>query len=303
MIRRMLPVLLLVLIALRGSALAGAPDDLTPTVTQAKKDFAAALKSAETAFNAGTTTQVKGLAKGSVSRPLAAATYQTAILTFVTTVAKAANDATNTVETAATAAMNDAVDDSLRGTIVGDLGSLDLFQDYMQTQIEGAHRYAAARIAKFCAALAKGSNHTRMNVALPGWTYERHAAPSLPTTLTPLGPSSDVITMWVGISTRLDDGTVKLAFAGTAPKSSDGNFGIYLSGGGETRAIGKLSDGGIPVKDDRTWTLATTLYTPNVDNPVTPGNRIVHYGVEPFDGGLAGRQPGKFMVGGVIGIE
>src|SRR5215831_11239740 len=73
MIRRLLPVLTLVLIAWRGSALAGQPDDLTSVVTQAKKDFIAAVKSAETAFNAGTTTQVKGLAKGTISRPLAAA--------------------------------------------------------------------------------------------------------------------------------------------------------------------------------------------------------------------------------------
>jgi hypothetical protein len=304
MIRRLLPVLVLVVIALRGSALAaGKPDDVTPAVNQAKKDFSAAVKTAETAFNAGSSSLVRGLAKGTTTRSGAAALHQAAILAFATTVAKAANDATNAVETAATQAMNDAVDDSLRGAIVGDGGSLDQFAEYMQTQLENARRYAVPRVNRVTAAIAKGSNHTRMNVSLPAWSFDRRAAPSLGTPLAPLDPIADVITMWVGISTRLDDGSVKVAFAGTAPKSSDGNFGIYLSGGGETRAVGKLSDGGVPVTNDRTWTLSATLYTPNAGNPVNPGNRVVQYGVEPFDGGLAGRQPGRFLFGGVIGIE
>jgi hypothetical protein len=308
--RRFLSVLVLVLIALRGSALAGAkPDDVTPATNQAKKDFAAALKNAETAFNAGASNLVRSLARGAMTRAAAAASHQAALLTFATTVAKAANDASNAVEAAATEAMNEAVDDSLRGTIVGDAGSLDQFSEFMQTQLESARRYAALRAGKVTAAIAKGSNHSRMNVQLPAWSFDRRAAPALNGALATLGPSADVITMWVGIATRFDDGSVTVAFAGTAPKSSDGNFGIYLvgknvSGGGDVRAIGKLSDGGIPVTNDRTWTLTATLYQPNVGTPVDPGNRIVHFGVEPFDPGPpAGRQPNRFMVGGVIGIE
>jgi hypothetical protein len=143
-----------------------------------------------------------------------------------------------------------------------------------------------------------------MNVVIPSWPFVHRAVPALGGSPTPLGPSTDSIVMLVGISTRLEDGTVTVAFAGAAPKTSDGNFGIYLVASGDVRAIGKLSDGGIPVTDDNTWTLSATLYSPaGGGNPVNPGNRIVSYGVDPFDGGLAGRQPNRFMSGGVLGIE
>jgi hypothetical protein len=303
MIRRLLPALFLVLVALSGPALAGGRTDLvTPDANQVKKDYAAALKTAQTAFNTGASTVTRGLARG-MTRANAASTYRAVILAYVNAVTKASNDAAKAIETAADDVMEDEVSDRLEGAIAGDGGSLDSFSDYAQTQLDKARAYAVVRVRKVTAAINKGSARPKMNVVIPSWPFVHRAVPALGASPSPIGPNTDPIVMFVGISTRLEDGTVTVAFAGTAPKTADGNFGIYLVASGDVRAIGKLSDGGIPVTDDHTWALIATLYMPNVGNPVSPGNRIVSYGVDPFDAGLAGRQPNRFMTGGVIGIE
>jgi hypothetical protein len=304
MLRGFLTALFLVVLALPGSAFAGKPDLVTPAANVAKKDFAVAMKAAQTAFNNGTAAVTRDLARGATTRAGAATTYRSVILTYVQSVAKASHEASLAVEAAANAAMTAEADDRLVGAVAGDGGTLDTFGDYVQTQLEKARAYAIVRVRKVTAAINKGSPRPKMNVVIPSWPFVHRAVPTLGVAPLPLGPSTDSIVMLVGISTRLEDGSVIVAFAGTAPKSSDGNFGIYLVGQADVRAIGKLSDGGIPVTDDHTWSLTATLYTPNVGNPVNPGNRIVTYGVDPFDAGPpAGRQPNRFMSGGVIGIE
>jgi len=305
MFRRFLPALVLIPLAFHGAASAAQKDDVAPAFAQAKKDFTAALKSAELAFNNGTNAAVKSLAKGT-TRPSASATYQGVVVTFATSMAKAANDATKAIEAAATSAMTAAPDDSLQGALQGDGGSVDQLAEFVELNLENARRYAATRMKKFTAAFAKGSNHARMNIVLPPWPYERHAAPALNAALTPLDAGNVVggIVLWAAIATRLDDGTVTVAFAGTAPKNYDGNFGIYLVAGSDVKAIGKLSAGGIPVTDDRTWTLTATLNNPALGEAVNPGNRFVQYGIDPIDQGPpAGRQPTRFMLGGVVGVE
>ncbi len=299
MLRRILPAALLVLALLRGDAFASKPDAVAASAATAKTAFAAAIKSAETSFNSGTTSLVKALAKGATSRPAAVATYQLAVLTYANAVAKAADDAASAIETGATNAMTVAIDDSLQGAIVGDGGSLDTFSEYVESSLVAARAYALVRIKKFTKAVAAGSARTSMNVTLPAWTFERRAAPALNTPASPIGPTTDVIRMMVGIATRLDNGAVTVAFAGTAPKTSDGKFGVYLVAANDVRAVGKISNGGVAVTDSRTWSLTATLNDPTAGEAVNPGNRVVEFGVNPD----AFQEPQQFIVGGVVGVE
>jgi hypothetical protein len=79
---------------------------------------------------------------------------------------------------------------------------------------------------------------------------------------------------------------------------------VRLAAGTHVSAVGSyLSAGGMPVSLDGTWSATVKLNDPQQGEAEDAGNRIVEFGVEPFDAGPpAGRQPGRFVHAGVIGV-
>lgn len=301
MIRRAFPILVLALLALGvPSADAKGRDPVAAAAAGARAQFAAGVRDAEGILASATANLTKALVTGAKSPEEAVNGFSAAFSFFVVTVKKHTDAASASMATGASQAIVTEQDPALRGALAGDGGALDAFSEAMQSALDATRRRAIARARKFARSLASVSVRARLNVNLPPWTFEPRAAPAAPTAL---APADDGIRLLSSLATRLDDGKVIVAVAGRAPKSASGNFDVRLVAGTDVSALGSfLSAGGVTVPDDGTWSALVTLNDPAQGEGEPQGNRVIQFGVDPFDGGLAGRQPGRYAHGGVIGV-
>jgi hypothetical protein len=301
MIRRFLSVLVAVLVAATAhDASARTRGPVADASSAARAAFAKSVHDAEAILASATANLKAALAEGSKTPQEAALGYGVAFTYFTGTVKKAADTASVSFATDVSAAIVAANGADVSGSLAGSGGGLDAFSDAMQSSLDAARGRALARARAFAARLAKSGVRTQMTVSLPPWTFERRAAPAAPSAF---APADDSIRLLAVIVAKLDDGTVVVAASGRAPRSLDGAFDVRLAAAAHVSAVGSLlSAGGMPVTLDGTWSATLKLNDPTQGQSEPPGNRIVEFGVDPFDGGLAGRQPGRYLQGGVIGV-
>lgn len=303
MIRRAIPVVL----ALAAFSAPGVPsvsakgrDPVAAAAADARAQFAAGVRDAEGVLASATANLTKALVTGAKTPEAAVNGYCAAFSYFVVTVEQHADAASASMAAGASQALVTENDPALRGALAGDGGALDSFSEAMQKSLDAIRRRAIARARKFGKSLATATVRSRMNVSLPPWTFELRAAPAAPAALP---AADDAIRLLSALATRLDDGKVIVAVAGRAPKSASGNFDVRLVAGTDVSALGPLlSAGGVTVPDAGTWSALVTLNDPGQGEGEPQGNRVIEFGVDPFDGGLAGRQPARYAQGGVIGI-
>ena len=301
MIRRTVAVLFAVVLALTGpSADAKASDPAAEPSQRARATFSTGLRDAESVLASATANLAKALRAGTKTPEAVARDYGAAFVYFAGRVKKLTDEASSTVAAGVSEAIVDASDPSLRGALAGDGGGLDAFVDSMQSSLDAARGRALRSARRFAKTLTAGTSRAQMNVVLPSWTFERWPAPSLPGAVP---PASDSIRVLAAVSALLDDGHVVVSIGGRAPPSVSGNFDVRLNASLGSVGVGPLlSAGGVPVPSDGTWSVVATLNDPNAGEAVAPGNRVIAFGVDPYDGGLAGRQPGRLVHGGVIGL-
>ena len=69
------------------------------------------------------------------------------------------------------------------------------------------------------------------------------------------------------------------------------------------RALGTfLSERGMDVTPDGTWSFTGEVGNPFIGDGLDEGNRQIHFGVDPFDPGLGGPQPSRLVHDGLISI-
>jgi hypothetical protein len=301
MIRRFLIVLAATLVAVAGSdASAKSAGAVATASSRARAAFAKSVRDAEGILASAQANLTSALAAGTTPQPDAAVAYGAAFTYFAGAVKKAADQASDAFASDVSAALVAANGDAVPGALAGSGGAGDAFSDAMQASLDAARRRALGRARKFAAALAKNGVRARMTVSLPPWTFEPRAAPAAPAAF---APADDTIRLLAVIAARLDDGTVVVAAGGRAPRSANGDFDVRAAAGTHISAVGSfLSAGGMPVALDGTWSASVKLNDPTQGESEPSGNRIVEFGVDPFDGGLAGRQPGRYVQGGVIGV-
>lgn len=305
MLRRSLTFVLVACAALSvadGSAFAGKGGGaVSNATTAARAAFVRGVADAERVLATATANIAGGLRAGTTTPVDAAAGFEAAFTYFVGVVKKEADDASSALAADLSRAMVDADDEVLAGTQSGDGGALDRFADAMQASLDAARRRALARARRFARTLAhEGTSRQTMTVSLPAWTFERRIAPSVPAAL---APEDDGIALLAVLAARLDDGTVVVGVGGRAAPALSGQFDVRLIGASGVLAVGPLlSAGGINVSGDGMWSAVSVLNDPQQGEAVDAGNRIVVFGVEPFDGGIAGMQPGRHQHAGVIGI-
>jgi hypothetical protein len=301
MIRRAFPVLAVALLALGlPSVSAKGRDPVAAAAAGARAQFAADVRDAEGILAAATANLTQALVSGAKTPEEAANGFSAAFSFFVVTVKRRADAASASMATGASQAIVTENDPALRGALAGDGGALDDFSEAMQSSLDATRRRAIGRARKFGKSLASATVRSRLGVSLPPWTFEPRIAPAAPAAL---AAADDGIRLLSALATRLDDGKVIVAVAGRAPKSASGDFDVRLVAGADVSALGPfLSAGGVTVPDDGTWSALVTLNDPGQGEGEAQGNRMIHFGVDPFDGGLAGRQPGRYAHGGVIGI-
>jgi hypothetical protein len=305
MLRRCLPAALAVcaaLFACDSAAFAG--KDGGPAVRAAalaRAAFGDGLADAERVLASATATLAGGLRAGTTSPRDAATGYLAAFTFFAGAVKKHADAASAALADYLSAAMVSEGDPALAGALSGDGGALDRFADSMQTSLDAARRRALARARRFAKALARaGTERQRMTVSLPAWTFAHRVAPAVPSSVEPLDDAPALLAV---LAARLNDGTVIVGAAGRAAPALSGKFDVRLVGAAGVVAVGPfLSAGGMTVPPDGTWAAVSVLNDPQEGEGIDAGNRAVAFGVDPFDGGLAGRQPARYQHAGVIGV-
>lgn len=270
-------------------------------VSEARAAFGDGLADAERILASATTAITGGLRAGTTSPRDAATAYLAAFTFFAGSVKKHADEASAALADDLSAAMASASDDALAGALTGDGGALDRFADSMQASLDAARRRALARARRFGKALTRaGTSRQRLTVVLPPWTFADRVAPAVPSAV---APEDDAPALLAVVAARLDDGTVIVGAGGRAAPALSGKFDVRLVGAASVEFVGpSLSDIGMTVSNDGTWSAVSVLNDPTQGEAVDAGNRVVAFGVEPVVGGLGGRQPARYQHAGVIGI-
>jgi hypothetical protein len=301
MIRRFLSAAALLLAAFAArDASAKAGGLVAAASSRARAAFAKSVSDAEGILATATSNLTSALADGSKTQLDAALAYGAAFTYFTGSVKKAADAASDSFAADVSAALVAASGADVPGSLAGSGGGLDAFGDAMQASLDAVRRRAIAKAHRFGAALARHAVRTELTVSLPPWTFEPRAVPAVPSAL---APADDTIRLLAAIAARLEDGSVVVAASGRAPRSADGKFDVRLFTGTQVSAVGSLlSAGGMAVTLDGTWSATERLNDPTQGEAEPSGNRLVEFGVDPYDAGLAGRQPGRYLQGGVIGV-
>ena len=304
MLRRTLPVLFLACAAVLvppTPVLAGKGEAVAAATASARAAFAKGVADAERVLATATANYSSGLRAGTTTPEDAATGFASAFTFFAGAVKTEADDASAAAAAGLSQAMIDEDDPTLAGTMSGDGGALDKFADSMQASLDAVRKRALARARRFAKALSRaGTSRQQMTVSLPPWTFSQRVAPAVPTALQ---PADDGLALLAVVAARLDDGTVIVGAAGRAAPALSAKFDVRLAAASSVVGVGPLlSAGGITVTPDGTWSSVVALNDPQQGEAVDAGNRIVAFGVEPYDAGAAGQQPRRYQHAGVIGI-
>ena len=276
---------------------ADARDALTSSFKSIRKDYKQDTKDATATFNTAVKNLEKGLSAGSAEN--SAAAFGEA-LAFYTAQLKIAGDAAaDAFANDVAAAMLSANDDDLKGGVSGDGGSADKFAEAIRADLQKLRAKARKRSLKFAKAIEKTGARVRMRVAFEAWPFQSRPAADGDGAF-PVRPEAPAL--WGAVATRLTDGRVIISAFGSADASLDGQFDVRLEGT-LVRALGTfLSERGMDVTPDGTWSFTGEVGNPFIGDGLDEGNRQIHFGVDPFDPGLGGPQPSRLVHGGLISI-
>lgn len=279
---------------------ADAADPVASAASRALAGLRSSLRSADGLHARAVRDLTVALRRGTSTPREAFDTHASALALLSQRAAVAADTAASAFLDDVTSAMAAAADESLRGAVPGAGGALETFAVAVRRDLERVRARADARLRAFGRTFTNaGGGATEFRARLPVWDFDLAAAPSATGTL----PAPDAAPSVRTISAaRLPDGRLVVAAAGTSGASYSGLFDLRMRGAALVVIPPKLSEGGIDVAETGTWSVAAELGDPFAGNVPPPGNRVLQFGTEPFDGGLAGRQPGRLVAAGVFGL-
>jgi hypothetical protein len=251
-----------------------------------------ALREDRVVFEKATRKLTLDLASSRVGAEIAAAEHQSSLAFFLSKV-----DAT--VDLAAAEFVDDVAvlmdAEVTKGANPGDGGATDRFVEGVRGELTRLRARTQARARSFARAFVKyGRGNTSMNTVLPSWSFDLPAAPA------PGGPiaSEDApLELRLITAARLPDGSLVVTAAGNADRSYGGKFDLRIRSSLTEELIGDpLSEGGLTVGATGYWSVATELGDPFRGDVPQPGNRVLHFGVEPSpDIPPAGVQPQRLL--------
>ncbi|MCE9638346.1 MAG: hypothetical protein K8T90_21805 [Planctomycetes bacterium] len=284
-----------------ASAAPAAKDELAVASGRRLATLRASLRADTAIFAGAVRSTLADLRAGRTTDAAAAATYASA-LTFLIRKADTATD------TAAGGFLADVVDALLgdpAGVLAGDGRSIDGFVAGVRSELGRARAAAAGKSRLFARSFVRTAGGTSgMTTVLPDWVFDLPGAPT-PTGIVAIG--DEPVRLRMITAARLPDGRLIVSACGTAGPAFDGAFDLRLRGAAVDVIPSALSAGGIPVSSSGngtggTWSVAAELGDPFHGNVPIRGNRVVQFGTEPFDGGPAGRQPGRLVFATVLGV-
>jgi hypothetical protein len=185
------------------------------------------------------------------------------------------------------------------GANPGDGGSLDQFTESVRAELSRLRGRVMVRARSFTKSFTHyGRGTTAMNALVPPWTFE---LPGVPTPGGVVSSLDEPPRLRLMCAARLADGRLLVTAAGTADRNYGGAFDLRLRSSEQEVVIPPaLSAGGIQMNSTGAWTRAVELGDPFHGDVPLQGNRVLHFGIEPFDAGLAGIQPARLVHAGVF---
>ncbi len=271
-------------------------DALTGARKTILKDFKRQAKEAEKVLANVAAARASDLRKGDIDAAAAASGFGGAVGFFANTLKRLADEAGDAFLEAADQEFGDSGDPELRGSQAGDGGSYDALADALQSEFDKYRGRSRKRAQRFAAVVAKdGGVRVKMHSVFEPWIFERRSIPSIDGARR---PGEAAPRLWGLFATTGDDGRTVLTAYGSADPTQDGRFDVRVEFSIQ-RPIGDLlSEGGMRVSLNGTWSDTVEFVVGQSERD----NRAVLFGVEPFDGGLAGQQPGRLVHAGVISI-
>jgi hypothetical protein len=275
-------------------------DALAASAKSVRKDYKQDAKSAESTFNTAVGLLEKGLTRGATTADQAANGFGNALAFYASQLKIAGDTAADAFATDVVGEMADAGDDDLEGGVSGDGGSADKFAESIRSDLSKLRARARKRGLRFANTLAKhGGSRVRMRIAFEAWPFSQRPAATGGGTLAvrPEPPR-----LWGAVATLLTDGRVIMTVFGSADPTLDENFDVRLEGT-LVRALGTfVSEHGMDVSTDGTWSFTGEVGNPFTDGGLDQGNRQMHFGLDPVDQELGGRQPTRLEHAGLISI-
>lgn len=268
-----------------AAAAARALATLRATVRADDALHAAALRDALTALRRGTATPASVFG-----------THAAALAFLVEKADRAADVADAAFAGDVVAAMSETGDPLLRGAVPGDGGAADAFADAVRRELDRERRRVAARIASFARSFAKeAGGFSSIRTSLRPWDHVSQVAA---TSEGVVSGGDAPLAVWSATAARFPDSSVAVSVAGVASPAIDGAFDLRMRSAA-VEPLKLLSDGGVAVTSSGSWSVGPVTFAAE---PPVSGVRALQFGVEPFDGGLAGRQPSRLLHAGAIAI-
>ncbi len=274
-------------------------DALARDVKSIRKAFKREAKESEGSFVKALSDLQKGLNAGTRTPEEAATGFGNLLAFYANSVKVLADDAATGFATSAAATMAQEGDGDLPGAVAGDGGSYDVFHANLHADLATLRTRALKRARRFTSILTRNGQRTDMRYVLGDWEISPRPVPRLGGTF----PERDEeLRLWGVVFARLDDGRVLFNVFGSAPPTLDNTFDVRLEGT-IVRSLGALlSDGGMDVLGDGTWRFGGEIGDPFSGDGVDVGARQINFGVEPFDGGLAGLQPARLVHAAAVSV-
>jgi len=274
-------------------------DALAASAKSIRKGYKQDTKAAEKTFNTAVANIQKGLSQGPTSAEQAATGFGQALAFYAAELKSIGDGASDAFASEIVNKMGAAGDENLAGGVSGDGGSADKFAESIRTDLSRLRAKARKRALKFAKAMANdGGARVRMRVTFEAWPFSQRPAANASRVFTKRG---EPVRLWGTVATRLTDGNVIFTVFGSAAATLDNEFDVRLEGP-LVRPLGDLlSEGGMDVSNGGTWSWTGTVGNAFVDG-VDPGNRQIHFGMDPEDGGIGGDQPGRLEHAGLISI-
>ncbi len=267
----------------------------------AKRTFQAEARTAYATLRTATTSFSGGLRGGDEAVANSVRGYAQALAAYLTTIRVSSEGVAADVATDVADILAEFEGTEEKDGLAGGGGALDKFGDQMQLELDRAHKRVVSHTRRFMAAVERATGRD----ARPTFRINRLTFGPLPAPVESgaLATGHRPLALDMYVAVRLQTVGVVIVVAGSAAPEQDGGFDVRLVNPAHV-AVGEfLSDGGVSVASNGSWVATDTLGTPGGGQAFASGNRTIQFGVEPFDGGLAGTQPGRLVRAGVIGIR
>lgn len=187
-----------------------------------------------------------------------------------------------------------------RGANPGDGGAVDRFTESVRGELTRLRARIQSRSRSFARTFVKfGRGETSMNTVLPSWAFD---PPGVPSPGGVIAAEDAPVELRLVTAARLPDGRLLVTAAGNADRSYSGKFDLRIRSAVKEDLVGPaLSQGGMPVGATGHWSVSIELGDPFRGDVPQPGNRVLHFGVEPSaDIPPAGVQPQRLLRAGTF---